>query len=335
MPLPNIPVPQPVLQRFWDFVVQGIANLAKDRDRDDIARRIEQLRATPNPDRLVSDSVDQGWHDWLRESKWPQLTAAILAAVNTYFPTIYRKGAGGALAHPNRRSDVEADIAEWFYQLNSGLARRQCERAAQELTEYIVRAALDKGPLHDLVSNILQWDNSQHVPTPGLSRRVLQTQAGARAAAEHDHYPLITSAHLLYALSSLTPAYDPQAALHGKGATPDQIRAKIAQIPFDELPAGSTSQPAAPKQSAGVYTILRETVALATEDRAAAADDSHLLRACLVLAADPRCEAGASLRYLFSLLGISPTEWANALSVQHAWPSISASPGVTLSLFGI
>lgn len=334
-PVPNIPVPQPVLQRFWDFIVQGVANLATDRDRDDIARRIEKLRATPNPDRLVRESVIQGWHDWLQESKWPQLTNAIIAAVNTHFPTIYRDEAGGALAHPNRRVDVEVNIAEWFNQLGSGLGLRQCMRASQELTEYILRAALDKAALHDLVSNILQWEGRQHVATPSLSQRVVETQESARAVAERDHHPLVTSAHLLYALSALAPAHDPQVALQLAGATPDRILAKIAKIPFDELPAGSNSRPAGPRQSAGVYTILREAVALATEDRATAADDGHLLRASLVLAADPLCDAGASLRYLFHLLNIKPAEWANALSVQHSWASITASPGVTLSIFGL
>lgn len=326
----NVPIPAPVLQRFWDFVVQGAANIADERGRDDLARKIEKLRATPNVPRLMIDSVMEGWRAWLSASQWPRLTEALVAEFNTHFPTLYRQDVLNGLKHPVKADDVVSGLAQWFHTLPASLTMNECRRAAQELSEFVLRAALDKAALHDLASGAMEWQRLRLHPEPTVSSRVLEAQDAARAAAKAASYGLASSAHLLYGLSALTPVRDPQSHLHAIGATPDNILKVIPELNLQTL-----ARTVDPMLSKGARAIVREATALAREAGAATVDDYHLLRAALIFAADEQCDTGASLRKLFQLLNQNPEAWGNTLSALHSWPTITASTTLTLSRFKI
>lgn len=335
--LPPIPVPNALSSRMWDFVVQGVADAFAHHGRDDVARRIEHFRASPNLHRLMTDAVIEGWAFWLERSHAHAIVAAVKRDVQDHLPTLIRIHMLDALQRPITREDVEDYLAEWFRELQSGASPHQCRSAARELLDRILQAALSADPLRSLVQTVLLWESKhrQHLPT--LGPRIAKVRQIACERAKADGYAFVSSAHLMYGLAALEPPHAPQQVMRAAGIGVHAILTAIAAVPFREAKISSpeaTPSPE-PEESSSVGTILGEAQERAAEEKARAADDGHLLRGALAIAADPYCTCGGSLRVLFSALNVDPSKWADALTLYHSWPSINTSLGIQLSLNGI
>lgn len=302
LPNPHDIVPDPVYHRFWDFIVQGVANLAGRGGHPDWARKVENgLRVNPNEERLVKEAVADGWRHWLRHSQYSRLTEAIRRDLNDRMPTLLRVPVERTMNKPLWREEVEVYLAQWFHALRCGLSLIQCRQAARELAETVLVAALDgeRAALRDGVLAVLAWDRGHQAPMPRPSARAELALDHARALATGAAQPVLSAAHLFYGITMLTPPLRPQQALVKLRVWLPSVEVTVRGLRWERMRFDPKK---GPMESTGLRTMCDDAAELAREAGAEEYSDEHLLSAALELAMDANCADGESLRVLFKEL---------------------------------
>jgi hypothetical protein len=328
VPLP-LHVPDPLFERWWDWLIQGMANAVSRRGRrDGLARRLEQLRVHPNLRRLVREAVVGGWQYWLTHNHHPTLVAAIKQRVAAHVPTLVQEQLPRALEHPIEREDLERAFADWFHDLGVGLTRGQYRQAAHELVDTIMQIALASQELRPFVEAIMHWEATHQRHQPRVGERFIKARQLALERAQAADCAQIASAHLLAGLLALPPM-QPQQALAQVGLTLARVENELPHLHFRRSPG------VVPAEAEGAQVMVQEAKVIAWEEGAEEVSDLHLLRAAIVLASDQQCRAGESLRRLFRRLGLAP-DWIGAqLALAHPLQSLEPDPGWLLSTQGL
>lgn len=297
----NIGLPEKVYERLWDLLIGSLANAADHYNRPQLAEQITKLRISPDLPRLINEIVLAGWHDWLNDSAFAPIKAAVIRAMADHMPTMLRQGLGGGFVKPMSQQDLVREVAIWLHMTARGATYGECVRAARQLMAFVQNAALNKQPLQSVIGLILAWEREHTHTEPRASKRVTTARQEARAVAARLRAPAVTTAHLLYGISHLRPTGKAQRALVTHDALPSVI-----EIALERLGAGEARRTRTdPLETVGAELALADAETLAWLSGETQFTDAHLFRALLMIAGDRHCLVGVAMRDLLKLLNLN------------------------------